>query len=90
MKGLASIAGPKIRVNSVSPGLLLTVCLLGHHGLVYLIIWFSLRGCRADIDMFAQDWGKQFSQERLDAALAKTKLKKFATVEVSLFLMIPD
>lgn len=57
-------------------------------GLSYYLV--PLRGCRADIDMFAQDWGKQFSQERLDAALAKTKLKKFATVEVSLFLMIPD
>jgi NAD(P)-dependent dehydrogenase (short-subunit alcohol dehydrogenase family) len=51
VKGLAMIAAPKIRVNTVAPGLLLT------------------------------DWGRQFSKEKQDAALARTKLKRFATVE---------
>ncbi|CZS89980.1 related to cis-1,2-dihydro-1,2-dihydroxynaphthalene dehydrogenase [Rhynchosporium agropyri] len=51
VKALAVISGPHIRVNSVSPGLLLT------------------------------DWGMKFSQEKRDAAQARTKLKRFATVE---------
>ncbi|KAL2074049.1 hypothetical protein VTL71DRAFT_7827 [Oculimacula yallundae] len=51
VKTLASISGPHIRVNSVSPGLLLT------------------------------EWGLKFPQEKRDAAKAKTKLKRFATVE---------
>jgi hypothetical protein len=31
-----------------------------------------------------QDWGLQFPQAKLDASIAKTQLKKFATVEVSI------
>ncbi|KFZ19747.1 hypothetical protein V501_00517 [Pseudogymnoascus sp. VKM F-4519 (FW-2642)] len=50
-KSLAVICSPRIRVNSVSPGILLT------------------------------DWGLKFPQERLDSAMAKTQLKRFATVE---------
>ncbi|KFY20323.1 hypothetical protein V491_03814 [Pseudogymnoascus sp. VKM F-3775] len=50
-KSLAMICSSRIRVNSVSPGILLT------------------------------DWGLKFPQERLDSAMEKTQLKRFATVE---------
>ena len=51
VRGLASMVGPNIRVNSVSPGLLET------------------------------DWAERFSDEQKQATLAKTKLKRFATVD---------
>jgi NAD(P)-dependent dehydrogenase (short-subunit alcohol dehydrogenase family) len=53
-KALAIICSPKIRVNSVSPGLILT------------------------------EWGMKFSEEKRETAKNATKLKRLATVEVSL------
>lgn len=53
-KGLAVICAPKIRVNSVSPGLLLT------------------------------EWGMKFPEDKREAAKNNTKLKRLASVEVSL------
>lgn len=50
-KSLAVICGPKIRVNSVSPGLLMT------------------------------EWGMKFPQEKIQASINNTKLKRLATVE---------
>ena len=52
-KALAVICSPSIRVNSVSPGLLMT------------------------------EWGMKFPEEKRKAAEEATKLKRFATVEVS-------
>lgn len=52
-KALAVICAPKIRCNSVSPGLLMT------------------------------EWGMKFPEEKREAAREATKLKRFATVEVS-------
>lgn len=52
-KALAVICSPSIRVNSVSPGLLMT------------------------------EWGMKFPEEKREAAKEATKLKRFATVEVS-------
>lgn len=52
-KALAVICAPKIRFNSVSPGLLMT------------------------------EWGMKFPEEKREAAREATKLKRFATVEVS-------
>jgi len=51
VRGLATIASPKIRVNTVSPGLMLT------------------------------DWGLQFPKAKIEASVAKTQLKRLATVE---------
>ncbi|KAI1661363.1 NAD(P)-binding protein [Daldinia decipiens] len=51
VKALAIMAAPKIRVNTVSPGLLLT------------------------------EWATRFSDERKEAHLQKTKLKRFVSVE---------
>lgn len=58
MKGLAKSCAPKIRVNSVSPSLMMT------------------------------DWGLSFPQASQDANKEATALKKFVTVEVSVFLPI--
>ncbi|KAL9114621.1 MAG: hypothetical protein Q9227_001299 [Pyrenula ochraceoflavens] len=51
MRGLATICGPKIRVNAVSPGLMMT------------------------------EWGQQFSEEKVKAVVANSKLKRLATPE---------
>ncbi|CAK7234560.1 hypothetical protein SCUCBS95973_008977 [Sporothrix curviconia] len=51
VKSLAIIAAPKVRVNCVSPGIMLT------------------------------DWGKSFSEEKLERAREASRLKRFATVE---------
>jgi NAD(P)-dependent dehydrogenase (short-subunit alcohol dehydrogenase family) len=56
-KALAVICSPSIRVNSVSPGLLMT------------------------------EWGMKFPEEKRQAAKEATKLKRFATVEVSTSLI---
>jgi NAD(P)-dependent dehydrogenase (short-subunit alcohol dehydrogenase family) len=58
-KALAVICSPSIRVNSVSPGLLMT------------------------------EWGMKFPEEKREAAKEATKLKRFATVEVSGPLVSP-
>lgn len=58
-KALAVICAPSIRVNSVSPGLLMT------------------------------EWGMKFPEEKREAAKEATKLKRFATVEVSLVSFLP-
>ncbi|KXT18406.1 hypothetical protein AC579_8142 [Pseudocercospora musae] len=55
-KCLAVICSPKIRVNSVAPGLLLT------------------------------EWGMKFPESKREAAKNATKLKRLATVEVSLMI----
>lgn len=57
-KALAVICSPSIRVNSVSPGLLMT------------------------------EWGMKFPEEKRRAAKEATKLKRFATVEVSATLLL--
>lgn len=51
-KALAVICAPRIRCNSVSPGLLMT------------------------------EWGMKFPEEKREAAMEATRLKRFATVEV--------
>lgn len=56
-KALAVICSPSIRVNSVSPGLLMT------------------------------EWGMKFPEDKREAAKNATKLKRFATVEVSCSLI---
>ena len=53
-KGLAVICAPKIRINSVSPGLMLT------------------------------EWGMKFPKEKIEKSTQNSKLKRLATVEVSL------
>ena len=55
-KSLANILAPDVRVNSVSPGLLLT------------------------------EWGMKFSEEKREKSRQTTKLKRLATVEVSLVI----
>ena len=57
-KALAVICSPKVTVNSVSPGLLLT------------------------------DWGLSFGEQKIEAATQATKLKRLATVEVSLVAVL--
>ncbi|KAF5656715.1 major facilitator family transporter [Fusarium heterosporum] len=67
-KCLATIAAPLIRVNTISPGILLTVskhlCHLDRHHLI-----------------LNQEWGLSFPAERLETARNKNKLGRFATVE---------
>jgi len=53
-KSLANILAPGVRVNSVSPGLLLT------------------------------EWGMKFSEEKREKSREATRLKRLATVEVSM------
>lgn len=59
-KGLAVICAPKIRVNSVSPGLMLT------------------------------EWGLKFPKDKIEKSTQNTKLKKLATVEVSIGSLSED
>lgn len=74
MKCLARAVGPKIRVNSVSPGILLTVR--------YPVLLPLSCEYNSELNM-SQDWGRQFSKEHLQAAKDATLLKRFAAVEVS-------
>lgn len=75
-KALAKICAPKIRVNSVSPGVLLTVCYFSsvtrcnHTELLLITRMWNF-----------QEWGQKFPQAALDASRDKTVLKRFATVE---------
>lgn len=69
VKALAKLVGPTVRVNSVSPGILLTVRFLS----------IKVKNMIADIE---QDWGRQFPEEKLEAAINKSALKRLATVEV--------
>jgi NAD(P)-dependent dehydrogenase (short-subunit alcohol dehydrogenase family) len=71
VKCLAVIASPEIRVNSVSPGMLLTVRTTSGY---------------AESGSFLtalQEWGLSFSQEKRDATIRSTKLGRLATVGVS-------
>ena len=70
MKCLAVIASPEIRVNSVSPGMLLTVCTIL---------------CLHDPKLtMVQEWGLSFPQAKRDATIRSTKLGRLATVEVNI------
>lgn len=72
VRSLAVIAGPKIRVNSVAPGVLMTVS---------LSFGFFFKP-QADGD---KDWGQGFPAEKIKAVEEKNVLKRLATPEVSLF-----
>ncbi|KAG0644957.1 putative oxidoreductase 1 [Hyphodiscus hymeniophilus] len=74
VKALAMIVSPKVRVNSISPGILLTVCL-------HSLFLQSLYSVVTPADYRVKDWGMKFSEEHLAAAKEKTLLKRFATVE---------
>ncbi|VTT55156.1 unnamed protein product [Fusarium fujikuroi] len=67
-KCLAKIAAPSIRVNTISPGILLTVC-------------DSLPVVRGFNLIFVQEWGLSFPADRLEIARNTNKLGRFATVE---------
>ncbi|KAF7525000.1 hypothetical protein PCG10_005351 [Penicillium crustosum] len=67
VKSLAVIAGPKIRVNSVAPGVLMTVSLS-----------FGFFKLHADED---KDWGQGFPAEKIQAVEEKNVLKRLATPE---------
>lgn len=71
VKSLAVIAGPKIRVNSVAPGVLMTV---GPS--------FPFSKPQANGD---KDWGQGFPAEKIQAVQEKNVLKRLATPEVRLF-----
>lgn len=70
IKSLALIAAPKVRVNCVSPGVLLTVSPRNQPFLLLGVVAKPL-----------QDWGKTFSRQKLDAVREANGLKRFATVE---------
>ena len=70
MKTLAKTSGPKIRVNSVSPGLLLTLS-------------ERLSHISSEFINTAKEWGLQFPQSKVDKTIEKSVLKRVATVEVT-------
>lgn len=80
VKGLATLVAPKIRVNSVSPGLLETVSNISGCE--------TLNGSLGAKGENHQEWAERFSEEQKAAHLQKTKLKRFVTVEVS--FVIPE
>jgi NAD(P)-dependent dehydrogenase (short-subunit alcohol dehydrogenase family) len=71
MKGLACMVAPKIRVNSISPGLLLTVS----------FSYFQRLALTSSNPR--QEWSERFSDEAKESHRQKTKLKRFISVEVS-------
>lgn len=80
-KGLAMIAAPKIRVNSVSPGLLLTVRR-------WAVEWAPGKiqtGRLTWFDYLLQEWGLRFPPEKIEAMQQGSKLKRLATVDVSTY-----
>lgn len=75
------IAAPSIRVNCVSPGVLLTVCVPYFHMLVSHLALLSDAESSGTDFYNPQDWGLSFPPARLEAVKAANKLKRFATVE---------
>lgn len=69
VKALAKIVGPSVRVNSVSPGILMTVSP-------------SVPRIIKNVPENVQDWGRQFSEEKLKAAMDKSALNRLAAIEV--------
>jgi NAD(P)-dependent dehydrogenase (short-subunit alcohol dehydrogenase family) len=81
-KGLALAAAPKIRVNSVSPGLLLTVspdASLFCFPNSYKPVEINLRLTRWT--PCNKEWGLKFPPERIQAMTEASKLRRLATVE---------
>lgn len=72
VKSLAVISAPNIRVNSVSPGVLLTVRSTPQAFQCSQVNCSSSR---------VQDWGLSFPKEKLDLVRETNKLGRFATVE---------
>jgi len=81
VKVLARVAAPEVRVNSVSPGILLTVSL---H-----FLRISQPESFWGLTVRSKDWGKKFSQEKLDAAIQKSALKSLAEIDVIIPLSPP-
>ncbi|KAK4947526.1 hypothetical protein LTR10_013471 [Elasticomyces elasticus] len=72
VKCLASISGPRIRVNSVSPGILMTV----------RISSAQQRSAATELTIRnLQDWGRQFPEDHLNKAKDATILKRFASLD---------
>ena len=80
-KGLAMIAAPKIRVNSVSPGLLLTVSFVRMRPRLAGLYVNSDSGADSAVLHAQQEWGLKFPPERIKMMTEASKLKRLATVE---------
>lgn len=78
MKCLAQSQGPKIRVNAVCPGLMLTewVCLM-----TFKIV---------RIQLLTISQGQQFSQDKIDAMTDKMTLKKLVCCPITRSYIVSD